>query len=396
MKKVLAINSGSSSFKYKLFELPSEKTLASGLADRIGLSGSTFEMALADGQEFKEEVEIKDQETAVQLLLTWFEDHHVTQIEDIVGVGHRIVNGAEEFPDSAIIDENNLHKIFDLTDYAPLHNPAEGRGIQAFMKLLPGVPQVGVFDTSFHQAMDKVHYLYSVPYDWYEKYQARKFGAHGTSVRYVASRASELIGKPLADLKMVVCHLGSGASITAVKDGKSFDTSMGFSPLAGITMSSRSGDVDPSLLQFIMKKEQISSMDEMVDILNHKSGMLGLSEISPDMRDIEKARKTNERADLTYKIFVNRIVRYIGAYLTEMGGLDALVFTAGIGEHDKNVRADVMKALHFLGLEPDLAANESNGEKFISKADSKIAALIIPTDEELMIERDVVRLAHLN
>lgn len=394
MDKILAINSGSSSFKYKLFSLADESVLASGLGDRIGIDGSTFSMKLADGSKHEAEVDLPNQEVAVQTLLDWLKKYGViADVKEIVGVGHRIVNGGELFPDSAIIDKDNIHKIFDLTDYAPLHNPAEGRGIQAFMNILPDVPQVGVFDTSFHQSMDEVHYIYSLPYEYYEKYKARKYGAHGTSVRYVSSKAAELLGKDLKDLKLVVCHLGSGASVTAVKDGKCYDTSMGFSPLAGVTMGTRSGDVDPSVLQYIMKKEGITDFNEMIDILNHKSGLLGISGVSSDMRDIRESK--DKRAKLADAIFVNRVVRYVGSYIAEMGGADAVVFTAGIGEHDDEVREGVMKALSFMGVDFDEAANKAGDEGFITKEDSKLAALIIPTDEELMIERDVVRLAKL-
>ena len=394
MKKVLAINSGSSSFKYKLFSLPDEEVLAEGLADRVGLDYSTFSIKLTDGDKHVEEVEIPDQETAVKLLLKALKKYNVIEdLNEIAGVGHRIVAGGEYFKDSAIITKDNLQKIFDLKEYAPLHNPAEGEGIKAFMKVLPKVPEVGVFDTAFHESLDPVHYLYSVPYDWYEKYRARKYGAHGTSVRYVANRTAKLLNKDLKDLKLVVCHLGSGASITAVKDGKSYDTSMGFTPLAGITMGTRSGDVDPSLLQFVMHKKDIS-IDEMIDILNHDSGLLGISGVSPDMRDLK--HNPDKRAQLAREIFINRIIRYVGAYITEMGGADAIVFTAGIGEHDARVRAAVMKAFEFMGLVPDLEANKVNGEKTITKPESKIRAMIVPTNEELMIERDVVRLAHLD
>lgn len=394
MKKVLAINSGSSSFKYKLFSLPDEEVLAEGIADRVGLDDSTFSIKLTDGDKHVEEVEIPDQETAVKLLLKALKKYNVIEdLNEIAGVGHRIVAGGEYFKDSAIITKDNLQKIFDLKEYAPLHNPAEGEGIKAFMKVLPKVPEVGVFDTAFHESLDPVHYLYSVPYDWYEKYRARKYGAHGTSVRYVANRTAKLLNKDLKDLKLVVCHLGSGASITAVKDGKSYDTSMGFTPLAGITMGTRSGDVDPSLLQFVMHKKDIS-IDEMIDILNHDSGLLGISGVSPDMRDLK--HNPDKRAQLAREIFINRIIRYVGAYITEMGGADAIVFTAGIGEHDARVRAAVMKAFEFMGLVPDLEANKVNGEKTITKPESKIRAMIVPTNEELMIERDVVRLAHLD
>ena len=394
MDKILAINSGSSSFKYKLFSLADESVLASGLGDRIGIDGSTFSMKLADGTKHEVEVDLPNQEVAVQTLLDWLKEYGViADLKEIVGVGHRIVNGGELFPDSAIIDKDNIHKVFDLTNYAPLHNPAEGHGIQAFMNILPDVPQVGVFDTSFHQSMDEVHYIYSLPYEYYEKYKARKYGAHGTSVRYVSGKAAELLGKDLKDLKLVVCHLGSGASVTAVKDGKCYDTSMGFSPLAGVTMGTRSGDVDPSVLQYIMKKEGITDFNEMIDILNHKSGLLGLSGISSDMRDIRNS--DDKRAKLADAVFINRVVRYVGSYIAEMGGADAVVFTAGIGEHDDEVREGVMKSLSFMGVDFDDAANKAANEGFITKEDSKLAGLIIPTDEELMIERDVVRLAKL-
>ena len=394
MDKILAINSGSSSFKYKLFSLADESVLASGLGDRIGIDGSTFSMKLADGTKHEVEVDLPNQEVAVQTLLDWLKEYGViADLKEIVGVGHRIVNGGELFPDSAIIDKDNIHKVFDLTNYAPLHNPAEGREIQAFMNILPDVPQVGVFDTSFHQSMDEVHYIYSLPYEYYEKYKARKYGAHGTSVRYVSGKAAELLGKDLKDLKLVVCHLGSGASVTAVKDGKCYDTSMGFSPLAGVTMGTRSGDADPSVLQYIMKKEGITDFNEMIDILNRKSGLLGLSGISSDMRDIRNS--DDKRARLAEAVFINRVVRYVGSYIAEMGGADAVVFTAGIGEHDDVVREGVMKSLSFMGVDFDDAANKAANEGFITKEDSKLAGLIIPTDEELMIERDVVRLAKL-
>lgn len=394
MDKILAINSGSSSFKYKLFSLADESVLASGLGDRIGIDCSTFSMKLADGTKHEAEVDLPNQEVAVQTLLDWLKEYGViADVKEIVGVGHRIVNGGELFSDSAIIDKDNIHKVFDLTNYAPLHNPAEGHGIQAFMNILPDVPQVGVFDTSFHQSMDEVHYIYSLPYEYYEKYKARKYGAHGTSVRYVSGKAAELLGKDLKDLKLVVCHLGSGASVTAVKDGKCYDTSMGFSPLAGVTMGTRSGDVDPSVLQYIMKKEGITDFNEMIDILNHKSGLLGLSGISSDMRDIRNS--DDKRAKLADAVFINRVVRYVGSYIAEMGGADAVVFTAGIGEHDDEVREGVMKSLSFMGVDFDDAANKAANEGFITKEDSKLAGLIIPTDEELMIERDVVRLAKL-
>lgn len=394
MEKVLAINSGSSSFKYKLFSLPDEKVIAKGMADRVGLDDASFEIKLADGTDHVEKTEIPDQEAAVSLLLKFLKQFNVVEdLNEIVGVGHRVVNGGEFFKDSTIITKENLHEIYELGDYAPLHNPAEGRGIEAFMNVLPNVPQVAVFDTTYHRALDPVHYLYSLPYEYYEKYSARKYGAHGTSVRYVAPRAADMMGKDLKDLKLIVCHLGSGASITAVKDGKSYDTSMGFSPLAGITMATRSGDIDPSLIQHLMHVEH-KSMDEMIYMLNYKSGLLGLSGISPDMRDVRESN--SDRAKLARKIFINRIVRYIGSYIAEMGGVDGIIFTAGIGEHDMGVRKAVMDAFKYMGVDPDYEANDKVSEGFITNPDSKVKVMVIPTNEELMIERDVVRLTHIN
>ena len=394
MKKVLAINSGSSSFKYKLFSLPDEKVIASGMADRVGLDNASFEIKLADGSKHVEKTEIADQEAAVNLLIKFLKQFNVVNdLHEIVGVGHRVVNGGEYFTDSTIITKENLPKIYELEDYAPLHNPAEGRGIEAFMNVLPEVPQVAVFDTTYHRALDPVHYLYSLPYEYYEKYGVRKYGAHGTSIRYTAPHAAKMLGKDLKDLKLIICHLGSGASVTAVKDGKSFDTSMGFSPIAGITMATRCGDIDPSLIQHLMHVEG-KSMDEMIHILNHKSGLLGLSGISPDMRDVRES--DTDRAKLARKIFINRIVRYVGSYIAEMGGVDAIIFTAGIGEHDMGVRKEVMDAFKYMGVEPDYEANEENGEHFITKPDSKVKAMVIPTNEELIIERDVVRLTDIN
>ena len=394
MEKVLAINSGSSSFKYKLFSLPDEKVIAKGMADRVGLDHASFEIKLADGTKHVEKTEIPDQEAAVSLLLKFLKQFNVVEdLNEIVGVGHRVVNGGEFFKDSTIITKENLHEIYELEDYAPLHNPAEGRGIEAFMNVLPNVPQVAVFDTTYHRALDPVHYLYSLPYEYYEKYGVRKYGAHGTSVRYVAPRAADMMGKDLKDLKLIVCHLGSGASITAVKDAKSYDTSMGFSPLAGITMATRSGDIDPSLIQHLMHVEH-KSMDEMIYMLNHKSGLLGLSGISPDMRDVRESN--SDRAKLARNIFINRIVRYVGSYIAEMGGVDGIIFTAGIGEHDMGVREAVMDAFKYMGVDPDYEANNKISEGFITKPDSKVKVMVIPTNEELMIERDVVRLTHIN
>lgn len=390
MKKVLAINSGSSSFKFKLFSLPDEKVIAQGMADRVGLKGSSFSVLLDDGTEHVTNIDIPDQEAAVSFLINALKKYHaVESLDEIIGVGHRVVNGGEHFKDSTIIDRQNLQKIYDLSDFAPLHNPAEARGIEAFMHVLPKVPQVAVFDTSFHQTLDPVHYLYSIPYEYYEKYRARKYGAHGTSVHYVTLEAAKMMNKKPSDSKLIICHLGSGSSITAVKNGKSYDTSMGFSPLSGVTMGTRSGDIDPSLLQHLMHKTG-ASIDEMINILNKDSGLLGISDISSDMRDLEFNK--DQRAVLARKIFVNRVVRYIGSYIAEMGGADAIVFTAGVGEKDPGVRKDVMDAFKYMGVIPDYEANKKKGRCFITKPESKMHVMVVPTDEELMIAQDVMRL----
>lgn len=392
MKKVLAVNSGSSSFKFKLFSFPDEKVIAKGMGDRIGLDDSTFSIALADGKKYTKKLAIPDQEAAVSILIKDLQKYHVLKnLNEIVGVGHRVVNGGEYFKDSTVIDKTKLQKILDLSDFAPLHNPLEARGIEAFMHVLPKVPQVAVFDTSFHETLDPVHYLYSIPYEYYEKYRARKYGAHGTSVHYVTLEAAKMMHKDLGDSKLIICHLGNGASITAVKNGKSYDTSMGFSPLSGITMGTRSGDIDPSLLQHLMHKTGMS-IDEMINVLNKKSGLLGISGISSDMRDLKYNK--DSRAILARKIFLNRIVRYIGSYIAEMGGTDAIVLTAGVGEGDVGMRKAIMDAFKYMGVDPDYEANKTNDQKFITKPDSKIQVMVIPTNEELMIARDVVRLTN--
>lgn len=399
IKKILAVNAGSSSLKFKLFSLKDEQVLAHGQADRIGLPESTFVLKLANGEVYQDKTEIRTQEDAVEKLLSWLtKSKIVNDLSEIAGVGHRVVAGGEYFAHSTLIDQDNLQKIYELNEYAPLHNCHEADGIKAFMKLLPNVPQVGVFDTSIHQTLDQVHYMYSLPYEYYEKYKVRKYGAHGTSVRYVSQRIASILKRPLDELNMVICHLGSGVSITAVKNGQSYDTSMGFSPLAGVTMSSRSGDIDPSALQYILGKETDLNFDQMIDILNNKSGLLGISGISPDMWDIRKAiSQGNERASLARNIFINRIVRYIGAYYLELQGIDVIAFTAGVGENDIGIRKEIMNQMSCYGLIPDYDANQINGiEKIISAPNSKIVAMVIPTDEELMIARDVVRIAKIS
>jgi acetate kinase len=394
MSKTIAVNAGSSTVKFKLFDMPSENVVAEGLIERIGLEEGHAKIEYGDGQVHDEKRPFKDHGAAVQYLLDQLINLKIVQdYSEITAVGHRVVAGGEFFKDSVVIDDDVMKKIDQLAEYAPLHDPAELEGMKAFKKVLPDAFAVAVFDTSFHVDMPKMNALYSVPYEWYEKYGARKYGAHGTSHRYVAARAAKMLNKPLADLKLITCHLGAGASITAIKGGKSFDTSMGFSPLAGITMATRSGDVDPSLVNFMEHKLNISS-DEMIDILNHKSGLLGISGISSDMRDVEKAAKEgNQRAQLAIDKDVNSVVKYIGSYIAEMNGVDAIVFTAGVGENDIGFRENVANRLGYFGVKIDHDKNNVRGEeRVISADDSKIKVLLIPTNEELMIVRDIERL----
>lgn len=394
MGKSLAVNAGSSTLKFKLFQMPEEKVLAEGAVDRIGMGHSQVEVKYGDGQKYEATDEVPDHEKAIQLMLAALTDLHIIDdFNEITGVGHRIVAGGQEFKDSAIIDDDVLKKIEDLAEYAPLHNPAAALGIRAFKKILPDVLSVAVFDTSFHTTMPKVNYMYAIPYEYYEKFGARKYGAHGTSHRYVANRAAELLGKPLSELKLVTLHLGAGASITAIKDGKSYDTSMGFTPLAGIEMATRSGDIDASLVAFLMEKLNITDPEDMINILNKKSGLMGVSGVSGDMRDLESVQDENPRAKLALDMFVNRVVRYVGSYLAELGGADAIVFTAGIGENDSWIRQRVVDRLSYFGLAIDPDKNNVRGvERDLSTDDAKIKTFLIPTDEELMIVRDIERL----
>lgn len=394
MSKTIAVNAGSSTLKFKLFDMPSEDVVAEGTIERIGEKMGHAKIKYGDGQKHEEEKPFADHGAAVNYLLDQLIDLGIVKsYDEITAVGHRVVAGGEFFKDSAVINDDVIKKIDELSEYAPLHDPAELIGIKAFRKVLPNAFAVAVFDTSFHVNMPKMNALYSVPYEWYEKYGARKYGAHGTSHRYVAGRAAKILGKPLKDLKLITMHIGAGASITAIKGGKSYDTSMGFSPLAGITMATRSGDVDPSLVAFVQEKLGVSSQ-EMISILNHKSGLLGISQLSPDMRDIlAAADKGNDQAQLALDMYVNRIVRYVGAYIAEMGGADAIVFTAGVGENSIPVRKLVTDKLAYFGIKIDQEKNKCHGvERDLSTDDAKIKTLLIPTNEELMIVHDIERL----
>ena len=393
MSKTIAINAGSSSLKWQLYQMPTEEVIAKGIVERIGLNDSIFTIKYGNDEKYEEVIDINDHDVAVKMLLDKLTELNIlASYDEITGVGHRVVAGGEDFKDSVVIDDEVLAKIEKLADLAPLHNPANAMGIKAFKKILPEIISVAVFDTAFHTTMPKHNFLYSIPTEYYDKYAARKYGAHGTSHKYVADRAAEMLGRPIEELKIITCHLGNGASITAVDGGKSVDTSMGFTPLAGVTMGTRSGDIDPSLLAYLMEKLELTDIKDMIDILNKKSGLLGLTGISSDMRDLE-ANMDKEVVQVAYDIFTDRIRKYIGSYVTVLNGVDAIVFTAGIGENDSHVRSEVIKGMTWFGCELDEEKNNVRGkESVISTEDSKVKVLLIPTDEELMIARDVERL----
>lgn len=394
MAKVLSINAGSSSLKWKLFEMPSERQLAEGATDI--LKQSTVKIKYGTDQAYESATPICNYRDAVANLLSNLQTLGLVQnLDEITGIGHRVVAGGELFSAPIVIDDRVLAQIRALRDYAPLHNPVEADCIAIFRKMMPWALEVAVFDTAFHQTMKPVNYLYSIPYEYYQKYGVRKYGAHGTSVRYVSAHAAKMLRKPLAQMRMIVMHLGAGSSITAIQNGQSVDTSMGFTPLSGVTMGTRSGDVDVSLIGYLMKKLAITDVDQMIDILNTESGLSGISGISHDVRDLEAAAPTIPRAKLALDIFVNRIVKYVGAYAALMDGVDVLVFTAGIGEHSSDIRARVMQSLDYLGARIDASLNtqihDNAGD--ITAADSKVKTLVIPTNEELMIVRDVMSLS---
>ncbi|MBU5468116.1 acetate kinase [Virgibacillus sp. MSJ-26] len=393
MSKILSINAGSSSLKFQLFKMPEETVLAKGLIERIGLSDSVFKIKVNDVEK-KETLNISDHEVAVKKLLDSLTTSGIIQsLNEIDAIGHRIVHGSERFNDSVKINDNVIHQIEEISELAPLHNPANLTGIRAFQEVLPEVPMVAVFDTAFHQTMPEESYLYSLPYKYYKKYGIRKYGFHGTSHKYVSERAADLLGVPLEQLRLISCHLGNGASITAIEGGKSLDTSMGFTPLAGVTMGTRSGDIDPALIPYIMEKTG-KTAEEVLEVLNKESGMLALSGFSSDLRDIEQEAGENPRADLALNVFAERIHKFIGSYAARMSGVDAIIFTAGIGENSDTVRASVLNGLEFMGVYWDPALNKTRGkEAFINYAHSPVKVIVIPTDEEVMIARDTVRLA---
>lgn len=388
--KIIAVNAGSSSLKFQLLEMPEEKVITSGLVERIGHDNAVFQIKV-NGEKVTVEQPILDHKVAVDLLLEGLIKYNIiASLDEVEGVGHRVVQGGEIFKSSTIITDEVVEQIASLNDLAPLHNPANITGIKSFRTALPNIVQVAVFDTSFHESMDELAYLYATPYEWYEKYGVRKYGFHGTSHQYVSEKAYEKLGNK--DAKVIVCHLGNGASLCAVDGGKSVDTSMGLTPLEGIPMGTRSGNVDPAVLKLIADKEN-RSLDDVLNDLNKKSGYLGVSGISNDSRDIDDAmEKGNHRAYLAHKIQVKRIADYIGSYYVYMGGLDAICFTAGIGENSSTIRKNILEAVKVLGIDIDEEQNAQRGEREITKPGSKVRAFIIPTNEEVMIAREVLRL----
>ena len=393
---ILVINCGSSSLKYQLINSDSEAVLAKGLCERIGIDGSRITYQPEGGEKIVKESPMPTHTQAIQLVLEALTDSTtgvIKSLDEVGAVGHRVVHGGEAFTSSTRITEETIAAIEACNDLAPLHNPANLIGIRACQELMPNTPMVAVFDTAFHQTMPEKAYLYGLPYEYYEKYKVRRYGFHGTSHSYVSKRAAEFLGKPYDNLKTIVCHLGNGSSISAVKNGESVDTSMGLTPLEGLVMGTRSGDIDPGVMQFLMHKENMD-IDEMLNVLNKKSGVYGMSGVSSDFRDIENAaNEGNKRAETALESFVYRVAKYVGAYAAAMGGVNAIAFTAGVGENDKITRKKVCDYLGFLGITIDDEANAKRGEEIvISTPDSKVSVLVIPTNEELAIARETLAL----
>ena len=395
--KILVINCGSSSLKYQFIDMENEEVIAKGLAERIGIDGSVLNHQPKGFDKIRIERPMPTHKEALQTVVDALRDKEYGVIKDmgeITAVGHRVVHAGEKFAYSVLLKEEVMDALKECISLAPLHNPPNIMGIEACKQIMPDVPMVGVFDTAFHQTMPKQSYIYPIPYEYYEKYRIRRYGFHGTSHKYVAERAAAMLGKPVEELKIITCHLGNGASITAVKNGISVDTSMGFTPLEGLAMGTRSGNIDAAIIKFLMEKENIS-IAKADEILNKKSGVLGISGVSSDFRDIEEAaHKGNERAQLALDVYVHYVKKYIGAYAAVMNGVDAIVFTAGLGENSASMRSSICKDMSFLGVELDEAKNNVRGkETDVSKDGSKVRVLLIPTNEELMIARDTAELA---
>ena len=388
--KILVLNCGSSSIKYQLFDMVFGTVLAKGIVEKIGLKGSFLKNERFDGDKVKLEGEILDHQTGIEYLLGLMVSKKrgvIKSLNEIDAVGHRLVHGGERFQGSCFLDDETIKGVEDCSDLAPLHNPANLKGIYAMKTVLPNVPQVGVFDTSFHQTMPDYTFMYALPYSLYKKYGIRRYGFHGTSHSYVSKRACEILKKEYSSLKIITCHLGNGASITAIKDGKSLDTSMGLTPVEGLIMGTRSGDVDAGALTLIMEKEEIDYAS-LNTLLNKHSGMLGISGISSDMREVESAAEEgDERAILSLKMYEYRVKKYIGAYAAAMGGVDLLVFTGGIGENASETRENICKDFEYMGLEFDKEINSGvrSKEMVISKKESRVIVMVIPTNEEFVI-----------
>jgi len=398
--KIIVINCGSSSIKYELFDMPKAEVLAKGLVEKIGLKGSAIKHWRNDGLEEKIEGEILDHQQGIEYLLGVLiskEYGSLKDLNEINAVGHRVVHAAEEFSGSVLITEEVVKALEKSTELAPLHNPPNLKGIYAMTQLLPEVPQVGVFDTAFHQTMPEHVYLYGIPYVLYEKYKVRRYGFHGTSHKYVSSRACEILNTDIKKQKIITCHLGNGSSVTAIKHGKSFDTSMGMTPTEGLIMGTRTGDIDPGTLLFIAEKEK-TSINYTRILINKFSGMLGISGVSSDMRDIENAAKAgNHRAKVALDMFAYRVKKYIGAYAAALEGFDILVFTGGIGENDIRTRKSILAGLEFLGIKTDKEKENIRGkETILSAPDSKVKVLVVPTKEELMIAKDTYEIVESN
>lgn len=389
--KILSVNAGSSSLKFTLFEMPEEKELIKGVFERIGMDSSSYTLKL-NGDKITKEVELKDHKTAFKILMEeLIENKIVASLEEINGIGHRVVQGGDYFENSVIVDAESLKKVEELSVLAPLHNPAAVTGIKAAQEVVPNAVQTLVFDTSFHQTMEEETYLYAVPYEWYTDYKIRRYGAHGTSHKYVALKTNEILGR--INTKLITCHIGNGASISAVVNGECINTSMGLTPNAGLVMGTRCGDIDATIIPFIMNQTKMTP-SEIDEALNKKSGLLGISGVSSDSRDIEEGIYTgNQRCLLAQKMFVRRIIDYIAKYYVEMGGADAIVFTAGIGENSIHTRREVLDGLEVLGVHVDEERNNCRGvECKITTDDSLIPAYVIPTNEELMIALDTMNL----
>ena len=395
--KVLVINCGSSSIKYQLIDMSDEQVLAKGLCERIGMKTSFIRHTKGGEDPTVTDIYMKDHNDAITVVIDFLRDREkgvITDVGEITAVGHRVVHGAEQFSESTIIDDGVLQGIKDCINLAPLHNPPNIIGIEASMKLLPGTPNVAVFDTAFHQTMPRHAYLYGLPYEYYEKFRIRKYGFHGTSHKYVAGRAADMLGRPISELKIITCHLGGGSSICAVDGGKSVETSMGYTPLDGVVMGTRCGSIDPAVVTWLMDQEGANTA-ELNELMNKKSGVLGVTGVSSDFRDITAAMKAgNERAQLGRDMFTYQVKGYIGRYAAAMGGLDAIVLTAGIGENVSHVRMGIVEGLEFLGVEVDPEKNEAvaGRDVDISKPGARVRTLVVATNEELAIARDTVRL----